>query len=68
VARQPGEPLSGWLERALQADALAEIREPLRELLRLHYRCRFDPQGLAEADREALRRGARTVLQQLEKK
>ena len=28
----------------------------LRELLRLHYRYRFDPQGLSQADREALRR------------
>ena len=56
AARQPGEPLSAWLQRASADPALAAVRDRLRELLRLHYRYRFDPEGLSQADREALRR------------
>ena len=37
----------------------------LRELLRLHYRYRFDPQGLSQTDREALRREATGCLARL---
>jgi predicted RNA-binding Zn ribbon-like protein len=56
ATRHPGEPLSAWLVRASADPALAEVRDRLRELLRLHYRYRFDPEGLAPDDREALRR------------
>ena len=45
--------------------ALGEIREPLKELLSLHYRYRFDPQGLSQTDREALRREASGCLGKL---
>lgn len=65
VPRQPGEPLSDWLERALAAPALADLRGPLRELLRLHYRHRFDPQGLTAAEREELKRRAVEALQKI---
>ena len=60
--RQPGEPLSAWLWRVTTDPALAEVRGRVRELLRLHYRYRFDPQGLRQADREALRREATGCL------
>jgi hypothetical protein len=56
AARQPGEPLSAWLLRASADPALAAIRDRLRLLLQLHYRYRFDPEGLSQTDREALRR------------
>ena len=65
VPRQANEPLADWLERATRDPALKRMRKPLRELLRLHYRCRFDPPGLSAEDREALRRGARKVLRAL---
>ena len=65
VARQPSEPLSGWLSRALDDPALADLRTPLRELLRLHYAYRFDPRGLSDAEREALTREAKTCLDTL---
>lgn len=55
VTRAPGEPLSEWLQRATEEPGLANAREPLAHLLRLHYRYRFDPRGLARADREELR-------------
>jgi hypothetical protein len=56
AARQPGEPLSAWLLRASADPALTGVRNRLRELLQLHYRYRFDPEGLSQTDREALRR------------
>ncbi|HEV2693062.1 MAG TPA: transglutaminase domain-containing protein, partial [Verrucomicrobiae bacterium] len=58
VPRQPSEALSGWLERALKEPAVAGLRGPLRELLQLHYRHRFDPEGLSATEREQLRREA----------
>ena len=67
VPRQPNEPLTDWLERSTHESALVALRKPLQELLRLHYRCRFDPQGLDARDREELRRGAKTVLESLNK-
>jgi hypothetical protein len=67
VARQPGETLSFWLERALTHPVPAHLRVPLRELLRLHYRHRFDPRGLSGPDREKLKHQARECLQTLTK-
>jgi hypothetical protein len=65
AARQPGETLAAWLERALSQPALARLREPLQELLRLHYRHRFDPRGLSPEERETLRREAKICLDAL---
>jgi hypothetical protein len=67
LPRQPNELLTDWLERSTHESALVALRKPLRDLLRLHYRCRFDPQGLNAQDRDALRRGAKTVLESLNK-
>jgi len=57
--------LSDWLERVVVSAGLVELRAPLREILRLHYRFRFDPAGLAAVDREELRREAKVCLEQL---
>jgi hypothetical protein len=65
VARRPSEPLSGWLARALADPALKDLQVPLQELLRLHYRHRFDPQGLNGKEREALSREAKVCLDAL---
>jgi transglutaminase-like putative cysteine protease len=65
VSRQPGEPLSAWLPRAIAEPGLLEIRQPLQQLLFLHYRYRFDPLGLSQSDREALRREANVCLGRL---
>lgn len=62
VPRQPSEPLSYWLERALAEPALADLRAPLQQLLRWHYRHRFDPQGLTAEERENLKREAKACL------
>ena len=63
--RTPEEPLTDWLERATESTTLADLRSPLRQLLRLHYRHRFDPAGLSRAEREALRAEARACLDTL---
>ena len=65
VSREPGEPLSTWLPRAVAEPGLVEIRQPLQQLLVLHYRYRFDPLGLSQSDREALRREANLCLARL---
>jgi hypothetical protein len=38
------------------------MRSRLQELLNLHYRYRFDPEGLNQTDREGLRRAAAGCL------
>jgi hypothetical protein len=68
VPRQPSEPLSDWLTRALANPALADSQKPLEELLCLHYRHRFDPLGLSGKERETLTRGAKTCLDTLAQK
>lgn len=65
IARGPNETLAHWLERAAAEPSLSELREPLRVILRLHYRYRFDPQGLNESDRERLRSEARACVEKL---
>jgi len=62
LPRQPQEPLADWLERALAEPALASLRQPLRELLFLHYRYRFDPPGLAAAEKKLLAQNVETIL------
>jgi hypothetical protein len=62
LIRGASEPMADWLRRALADPALAAFNEPLQNLLRLHYRYRFDPNGLTSNDREALGREARACL------
>ena len=65
VPRGTSEPLNEWLERVVVSAGLADLRAPLQEILRLHYRYRFDPLGLSETDRELLRREVRACLESL---
>jgi protein-glutamine gamma-glutamyltransferase len=53
-ARDPAETQATWLRRIANAYP-AERLEQLRTALGLHQRYRFDPQGLASADRARLR-------------
>jgi len=65
VPRQTGEALADWLERTLAEPALTDLRAPLREILRLHYRHRFDPHGLNEIGRKLLAPKVRDCLESL---
>lgn len=61
-ARAPHEPLSTWLIRIAREHADISAA-PLQELLRLHYRYRFDPRGLSAPERDALAVQAQRWLQ-----
>ena len=56
-ARHSGETLSDWFE-SLPHRPGDPSGPALGELLRLHYRYRFDPSGLSQSDREKLRKEA----------
>jgi hypothetical protein len=66
LARHSSEPTGEWLIRVAKEPSLGEIRGLLQDLLHLHYRYRFDPEGLAPPDRETLRQTATTCLAILE--
>jgi transglutaminase-like putative cysteine protease len=53
--RPAGQPLGRWLDAMAEAPPPGVAVTPLRPLLALHYRYRFDPAGLAGAERERLR-------------
>jgi hypothetical protein len=53
LERRPAEPLASWLERVIRDDS--HRHTSLTEILRLHYRYRFDPAGLDAGEREYLR-------------
>lgn len=55
LGRRPDEPLAGWARRVDATDSL-------RPLVSLHYRHRFDPNGLSGEERAALRAGVRAWL------
>ncbi len=61
-ARAPGEPLARWLDVVAAAAPPAVATAPLPALLALHHRYRFDPAGLAAADRRRLRTDAEAWL------
>ena len=58
LARAPAEAAGRWLERIGAQAPVAGSSAELGRLLALHYRYRFDPQGLPAADRERLRANA----------
>jgi len=60
--REPGEPLSFWLLRVTKDPHLAGLKQPLENLLLLHYRYRFDPSGLDSTERKTLRREVEECL------
>ncbi|HTV42459.1 MAG TPA: transglutaminase domain-containing protein [Candidatus Sulfotelmatobacter sp.] len=62
LLRAPDEPLSAWLQRATNDPLLAGLKQPLEKILMLHYRYRFDPRGLTQSERQALRREVEVCL------
>ncbi|HZR17911.1 MAG TPA: transglutaminase-like domain-containing protein [Verrucomicrobiae bacterium] len=68
LGRNQSEPLREWLARVAKDKNLGSAGEGLRELLLLHYRYRFDPEGLTPAERDELRAQAcacRVVLERV---
>lgn len=68
VPRDPSEPLNEWLRRVAMTPDFSGLSGPLQELLRLHYRYRFDPLGLDADDRTALHEQTRVCLENLSQK
>lgn len=64
LGRRPHETPLSWARRLAEADARAGA---LVSVARLHERYRFDPAGLAPAERTALREGAAAVLADFDK-
>jgi hypothetical protein len=65
IVRRPNETLTEWLERVAAEPSLAELRDSLQAIVRLHYRYRFDPQGLEDSDRVELRHQTQVCLEKL---
>jgi hypothetical protein len=64
AAREAGEPIARWVARAAQ-DLDAATRSRLQQALALHERHRFDPLGLAPAERDVLRRESAALARSL---
>ena len=65
LVREPHETMRRWLARASGDPRFSAAAEPFGRLLLLHYRYRFDPEGLTAAERGELEREARSWLQQV---
>jgi hypothetical protein len=62
MPREPGESLHVWLRRVTDDSRMTELKQPLQNILLLHYRYRFDPQGLDAGERQELRREVAACL------
>jgi len=65
AARAPHESVPAWLSRILPL-VDGSMREPLAAAQRLHYRYRFDPDGLHSDERASLRELCRAISARLE--
>jgi hypothetical protein len=54
AARHPWEPFSQWLQRIRSTKTGSQFADSLDSILSLHYRYRFDPNGITKAERETL--------------
>jgi transglutaminase-like putative cysteine protease len=64
LGRRPWEPPARWLDRLEGLSGPPVETAPLRDLLALHYRHRFDPRGLAPPERDEMRRLAQAWLRE----
>ena len=65
LPREPGETVMSWLARVAPRLPAGIEAADIAELARLHYRYRFDPAGLARAERERLKTSAQRILDHL---
>jgi transglutaminase-like putative cysteine protease len=62
--RFPWESLSAWIERIEDSGPLEISTDALRPMLNLHYRYRFDPNGVSEEEKLALSSEVQSWLEQ----
>lgn len=60
--RDPGQPLGEWLDRLCVRNEVSGVDTIVTEMLPVHYRYRFDPEGISAADRKALQQRVRAWL------
>jgi len=66
--RDPGETYTAWINRLERTEFAASLTyKPLRPLLDLHYRYRFDPNGLTKAEKKALKFGVKQWIDRYER-
>jgi hypothetical protein len=65
LQREPGQPVFEWLRELLAEPVLQPNKTSLERIAGLHYRYRFDPNGLTSEEREILRREARQCVASL---
>jgi len=61
--RYPWESLSNWLKR-IESDSSLLSMQPLQSILTLHYRYRFDPEGITPAEKATLKAQVQSWLEQ----
>ncbi|MEE9232768.1 MAG: transglutaminase domain-containing protein, partial [Nitrospirales bacterium] len=61
--RYPSEPLSTWVQRIHSAQATS-LTDSLPAMASLHYRYRFDPNGISESERQTLKSNVQFWLDQ----
>lgn len=61
--RHPSETLHNWIKRLQQDPSTSQRLNKLGAILNLHYRYRFDPQGINATERAALKSSAQAWLQ-----
>lgn len=62
--RHPGEALSHLIARVEEGQPPSISTEPLQSILKLHYRYRFDPKGISQSERSALRSNVSVWLEE----
>jgi transglutaminase-like putative cysteine protease len=65
--RNPTETLRNWIGRMPENQSASHLMDDLESILKLHYRYRFDPQGISPAEKEALTSTTRTWLNEYHK-
>ncbi|TAF08080.1 MAG: transglutaminase domain-containing protein [Nostocales cyanobacterium] len=63
--RYPSESLKKWLERLKEELPRDDLIEELSKLIELHYRYRFDPQGIQEGEKVGLKSAVQLWLEKL---
>lgn len=64
LTRHPWEPLSCWIKRISDAGFPSSLVDSFQSILTLHYRNRFDPLGLSEMKKTALKSHVLSWLEQ----
>ncbi len=65
--RQPWESVKEWVERVASSPLVGDRSDDLRRITELHYRYRFDPEGIDPAEKKELARMVRNWQKHFEK-